>query len=473
MRLLLILLVIPFLANGQYAVIKGVAPLGIGQQIQLRINDDPISGKERVIASQEVDVDGSFDFKVIPNGAVQYVFLQLGQNCSDFFIERDKDLELTFVAPREDPLKPKAFNERQFFTPKFTGGKSAKLNQQIVDFNKQIDTFLEGIYPMLKQRKSPGVVGKEVAKFQKKMATDFKDSEPFVQDYTKYSIAGVEQTFLTDKERLYEKYLKGVKPDFSNPAYTDFVLQFYEGEVYKMAMVTHPEECRKILKGNEAFAKMDEMLRESVPEITDVSVRRLVLIQGIDRLFGQKDFEGGDLIRALRSFAGLSSNSTLGTAAQNIAFKHEVLTNGSMAPEIVYTDLDGFQNRLSDSRGEYVFLELTDAKNVYSNRETNVISSLKEEFKFVKFVTVCVGNTEKEVLSLKKKMNIDWKLGRVDMFSSAVEDYRIKSLPMFFIIAPDGKFYAAPAKDPTTGAQGELMSLTEKLKAQGRKGVGK
>ena len=70
-------------------------------------------------------------------------------------------------------------------------------------------------------------------------------------------------------------------------------------------------------------------------------------------------------------------------------------------------------------------------------------------------------------------MNIDWELGRIALSSVALEDYRIKSLPLFFIIDPNGKFYAAPAKDPTIGAQGQLMSLNEKLKAKGKKSVGK
>ena len=113
MRLLLILLIVPLLANGQHAIIKGVAPLAIGKEIQLRVNDDPISGKERVLAKQIVDVDGSFELKVIPN-ETQYAFLQVGQNCSDFFIQRDKDLELTFVPPVKDPNKPQAFYERHF-----------------------------------------------------------------------------------------------------------------------------------------------------------------------------------------------------------------------------------------------------------------------------------------------------------------------------------------------------------------------
>ncbi|MFM1877063.1 MAG: hypothetical protein RL266_2800 [Bacteroidota bacterium] len=473
MRFLWFLLVVPFVASGQFATIRGVAPLAIGQEIQLRVNDDPISGKERVLAQQTIDVDGSFELKVIPNASVQYAFLQVGTDCADFFMERDKDLELSFVAPKEDPNKPKAFNERQFFVPKITGGKSAELNAQVLAFNASIDSFLEKIYPMLTQRKSPGFVAEKLAEFEKRTATDFKGSDAFVQDHIRYSIASVEQTFLTDRDRLYTKYVKSVQPQFNNPAFTDFVLQFYQGEVHELAMVNKHEECKKVLNGREAFAKMDEMLLAQEPKLQDVSVRRLVLIAGMEELFGQKDFEDATLIEALKHFGMLSSNSYLGNAAKNVAGKYETLTKGTLVPDIVFKGLNGSDKKLSDLLGQHIFLELTDATNGYSNRETNVIPNLKDEFKFIRFVTICIGNSEKEMLDLQRKMNIDWELGRIELSSIALDDYRIRSLPLFFIIDPDGKFYAAPAKDPTKGAQQELMSLNEKLTAKSKSSVWK
>ncbi|MBI1288994.1 MAG: redoxin domain-containing protein [Flavobacteriales bacterium] len=473
MRFLLFLFVVPFLASGQYATIRGVAPLAIGQEIQLRVNDDPVSGKERVLAKQTVDVDGSFELKPIVSDKVQYAILQVGQNCADFFMERDKDLELSFVPPAKDPNKPEAFYQRHFFVPKILGGKSAKLNQQIIAFNDTLDGFLEAIYPVLVNRKSPSIVSDGLKGFEKAVSEKFRGAEPFVQEYIKYSIAGVEQTFLNDRERLYQKYLKGVQTQFNNPAFTDFLLQFYQGEVYKMAMVNKHEECKKLLDGKEAFAKMDEMLLAQEPKLQDVSVRRLVLIAGMEELFGQKDFEDEELITALKHFGMLSSNSYLGNAAMNVAAKHEMLSNGTLAPDIVFKDLNGTEKNLSDFQGTYVFLELTDATNGYCQRETNVIPNLKDEFRNIRFVTVCVGNSEAEMRSLQRQMNINWEFGGVEMSSSIMEDYDIKSLPLFFIIDPDGKFYSVPAKEPSRGAQGELMSLSEKLKAKGRSGVGK
>ena len=472
MRFLWLFIILPFITNGQHAMVRGVAPLSMGQEIQLRVYDDPISGKERILAKQIIDVDGSFELKVFPN-EVQYAFLQVGQECADFFIERDKDLELTFVPRKKDPNKPEAFYERHFFAPKILGGKSAKMNQQVIAFNDTLDAFLEALYPILVNRKSPALVAKALDGFEKAALKEFKQAEPFVKNYIKYSIATVEQTFVGNRDKLFAKYLNGSKAQFNNPSYVDFLLQFYQGAVHKMAVVNRYEECKKAFDGKEAFAKLDQMLLEQEPMLQDVYVRRLVLIEGIDGLFGQREFEAEKLINALNNFGMFSSNSYHGSAAKNIAAKHEKLAKGTDAPEIEFRDLDGVEKRLSDFEGKYVFLELTDAKNAYCQRETNVIPNLKEEFKNFRFVTVCVGNSDAEMKSLQKQMNINWEFGGVQISSSVMDDYDVKSLPLFFIINPDGKFYSVPAKDPTKGAQDELMSLTEKLKAEGRRGVGK
>lgn len=472
MRILFLLFLLPLFSMAQHAIVKGVAPLSIGEEIQIRVLDDPITGKERILASQKVDVDGSFELKIIPN-QVQYAILQVGRNCADFYIERDKEIEISFVPPKDDPLQPKAFNERQFFIPKITGGSGKKLNDEILTFNDSLDAFAERFYPMLKLRKSPRLVGEQLAVFEEKTKRNFKGAEPFVQDYIKYSIGSIELTFNTNRERLFDKYLKGAKPIFNNSAFTSFLVQFYHGVVRNIMVVEKPEECQKVLQTEGGIAAIDEMLLEAEPGLTDVSLRRFVLLADIRSIYGQKGFDLEKLNQALRRFGMLSSNSYIGIAAKNIADMHSSLVKGSKAPDIAYENEKGIDKKLSELNGRYIFLELTDATNVYSNRETNVVPNLKDEFRNVRFVTICVGNSEQEMLTLKRKMNIDWDLGRITLSNPAIEDFQIKSLPQFYIIDPDGNFYAAPAKDPTKGAQQELMALSEKLKAKGRHSVGK
>ena len=471
MRFIWLFLLVPFVTNGQHSIIRGVAPLSIGQEIQLRVNDDPITQKERVLASQIVDVDGSFELKSVPN-RTQYAFLQVGLDCADFFIERDKDLELTFVPPTQDPKKPRGFYERNFFIPKITGGKLAKLNGEIVAFNDSIDQFLEALYPMLVQRRSPNVVAKELVKFDEKVLSDFAKSEPFVQDYIAYSLAGVEQTFLTDRDRLFSKYLKDKKVQPNNPAFIDFAVQFYQGKVYNTLMVTRFEEVEKILKGKEVFSKLDKILAEDV-ELENLFLRRLMLINAVNELIAHKDVDGTKLITELRSFGMLSSNSYITLSARNTADKFDKLKVGTMAPEISYYGMDGKQRQLSGLQDSYVFLELTDVSNSYCQRETNVIPSLKDEFRNIRFLTICVGNSQEEMEGIQKKMGIDWDFGRVPIASSVIEDYDVKSLPLFFIVDSEGKFYKAPVSDPTKGAQQELMALSEMLKSKSKRRVGR
>lgn len=473
MRFLCFLLVVPFFVHAQQAVIKGVAPLAIGQEIQLRVNQDPISGKERILAKQIVDVDGSFELTIKPSSSVQYAMLQVGQNCADFFIEPNKDLELSFVPPPKDPKLPRAFYQRFFFTPKVLGGESALLNQQIVQFNDTLDAFLEALYPALMNRKSPAVVDRALNGFEKEIQQKITAKHPFVKQYIRFAIATVEQTFARNRAKLYEKYLKETNPQFNNPTYVDFLLQFYQGTVYQMAAVNRVQETKQALKTQQAFAKLDQMLLELEPQLDNLLLRRLILIKGLDELFGQREFEEQQLINALVQFASTASHSQLQAAASNIAIKHQKLANGSPAPDILFTDLNGTTKHLSEFEGGYVFLELTDATNAYCQRETNVVANLKQEFKNIRFVTVCVGNTQAQMRALQKQMNIDWEFGGVAISSSLIDDYNIKSLPLFFIIDPEGRFYRVPAKDPTKGAQGQLMTLTEKLKAEGRRGVGR
>ena len=470
MRFFWLLWIIPFVSSGQHAIIRGVAPLAIGEEIQLRVFDDPISGKERILAKQKVEADGSFELKGLANG-VQYAFLQVGQHCADFYIERDKDLELTFVPPAKDPKKPEAFYERHFFAPKIMGGKSSKLNRQIIAFNDSIDAFLEGVYPILVNRRNPQLVAKKLAAFQASVSKDFASVEPFAKAYMKYSIAGVEQTFQTDRELLFNKYLKGQQVLFDNPAYVEFVLQFFQGSVNRMLLIDRLEECKKALNAPEAFAVFDRMLAQD-PMLENTSMRRLVLLDGMKEMMTHKDLDRQKLVQALIIFGGSSSDSHLGSAAMNVARNQEQLNVGTEAPEIVFSDLNGKQKKLSDLRGSYVFLELTDAKNGYCQRETNVIPNLKAEFSQVKFVTICVGNSKEEMRALRAQMLIDWELGGIELSSPTLEDYEVKSLPLFFIIDPQGRFHRSPAKDPTKGAQGELMVLTEMLKAKGKRSVG-
>jgi hypothetical protein len=51
-----------------------------------------------------------------------------------------------------------------------------------------------------------------------------------------------------------------------------------------------------------------------------------------------------------------------------------------------------------------------------------------------------------------------------------VSDYQIVSLPGFFLIGPEGRFYRSPALDPSKGGISELEVLHAKIEGKGKVG---
>ena len=94
---------LPLAAFAQQCTVKGSAPNFIGKEIRLMVQDDPISGKEVVLAKTKVGADGSFSLSCNVD-PVQYGFLQIDRECGDLFLQGGNSIVVRFA-----PLKrPKA-----------------------------------------------------------------------------------------------------------------------------------------------------------------------------------------------------------------------------------------------------------------------------------------------------------------------------------------------------------------------------
>jgi hypothetical protein len=148
-------------------------------------------------------------------------------------------------------------------------------------------------------------------------------------------------------------------------------------------LIDKREECIAILKKSKAFATLEQLLL-SDPFLQDVFVRRAILIQGMEKLYGQKGFDDNRVSATLREFSKLSSNSDLIKAANNIADRKDGLRVNTPAPDFSVTDTEGKAYRLSDFKGKYLLLEVTDAANAYSQQESSVLRDMLKRFPRVK-----------------------------------------------------------------------------------------
>jgi len=462
-----LLVLAPLISLGQSATVKGSAPNFIGQELRLVVQDDPISGEEVVLAATKVSEDGSFSLSGNVE-AVQYGFLQVGRECGDLFLERGKTVVVRF-APLKRPKGPEAFSDRYFFKLDFIDGDGAKLNRDISHYNMRLDAFLASIYPLLKKRKNPKALTDSVVAFRKRADLEFTSSPDFVKQYIIYALANVEQTFVAKRNLLFDRYLKAKEPQPFNPEYMKFINQFYDGQVERMALIEQREVCIAIMKKSAAFAEMEELLMKD-PYLADPFIRKAILIQGMEKLYGQKGFDNERLSATLTRFSQLSSNSVLAKAAGNIAKRKDRIRVGTPAPDFKIVDTDGKAIVLSELRKGYVLVEFTDAANAYCQQESAVLRDMQKRFQMIQYVTVCVGNSSKEIAAYKPLFAPARPVGSIARNHPIVTDYGIMSLPAFFIIDADGRFYRSPALDPSKGGISELEVLHAKLKTGGRTG---
>lgn len=442
----------------QVATITGSAPNFIGKEIRLVVQDDPISGVERVLDRTEVNEWGGFKLSGEVE-TVQYGFLQVGRECGDLFLERGKSVTVRF-APAKRPKGPEGFNDRFFFRLDFIDGDGARLNRDITRYNERLDGFLANIYPLLRKQRSHQAVADSVTAFRSRLLSEFPVTEGFISDHIKYSIGNVEQTFILKKKMLHEQYLKDRPALPWNPEYMRFIEQLHEGVFQRMALVEKRTESIAAMRKSAAFSEMESLLRQQ-PFMENAFVRRAVMIRGMELLYGQKGFDPERVSATLRDFAKSSDNPVLAKAARNIADRKDRVRPGTAAPNFTMIDSEGKTHRLDDFKGHYLMLEITEADNAYCLQEAAVLRDMQKRFSSTRFLTVLVGSSDKQLLEFKRDFAPARPVATAGRNDGFMAEYAISSLPTFIIIGPDGRIYRAPALDPSKGGISELEVLEQ------------
>jgi peroxiredoxin len=116
---------------------------------------------------------------------------------------------------------------------------------------------------------------------------------------------------------------------------------------------------------------------------------------------------------------------------------------GSLAPDIIFTDNDGQQIRLSDNRGKYVLLDFWAAWCNPCRIENINYAELYRKFKDKGFeiFAVSIDTNEKIWQNASKKDRISWtNISDLKGWgTSSAVDYNITAIPANFLIDPDGK----------------------------------
>lgn len=131
--------------------------------------------------------------------------------------------------------------------------------------------------------------------------------------------------------------------------------------------------------------------------------------------------------------------------------ENKVVKVGEEVPDFILTDLDGKEHRLSDYRGQGVFLNFwgtwckpCEAEMPYINNQYN-----QNKDDGIQVLAVNIGETELAVTNFTKKYGLEFPI-LLDKKKEVMEYYGVGTLPATYLIDKEGKL-----------VQIEIESLTE------------
>jgi len=136
--------------------------------------------------------------------------------------------------------------------------------------------------------------------------------------------------------------------------------------------------------------------------------------------------------------------------------------NGALAPEILGYDLIGDEMRLSDFRGKYVYIFVWASWCAPCKVELPHYERLVEEYgrKNIEFLGVSV---DEETSRWRNSFNYNnypgsQMLVRGNWNSPMITNYKLKSVPQFILIDPQGEILTLEAPKPSANVRGTLAS---------------
>ena len=120
--------------------------------------------------------------------------------------------------------------------------------------------------------------------------------------------------------------------------------------------------------------------------------------------------------------------------------KHDILKVGDVAPDFALVDLDGESHRLSDYKGQGVFLNFWGTWCAPCKKEMPAMGRQYQVYKDqgVQVLAVNIAESDLKVRTFAEQYGMTFPT-LIDITRSVMQAYNVKPLPTTLLINPDGK----------------------------------
>jgi thiol-disulfide isomerase/thioredoxin len=453
-------------ASAQQVQISGMAPDYSGQQVFVYTAADPLSGKRVLMHHSETDAEGNFRLQ-FEQQEVKPIEIYINHVAGSMLAEPGNRYRVFF--PPLDEEQVRSFSGTARVELVFADMPAKDLNIEVSNLNYEIDSFLVANVAVLGSRNFKYLFESFEEKLRRRYAVKQNN---FLTQYLNATLGLTAYgSKVYTRRDFFEKYINPW-PVTDHPAWVELNIAFFQQYFSRFGANYGPDLIRNALGTENSGEALLGMLRKD-EQLHNDTLRQVIAIHALSEAF-HADYPSSGVVSALEYLARSGNSAFVRTAAANTLDELTALSPGSPAPDFTFLDQYNEAVSLSDFRGKYVYLEFMAEWCTDCPREQSLIPAVLSEYRdIVEPLTVMVDSERESYRDyVARYPHYDWPVLLDETGFLSRDEYRLRSLPVYFLIDPEGNFVKAPARAPSNGIVEDLYPVMQKMKEQNRVKVG-
>ncbi|MBN3035209.1 MAG: TlpA family protein disulfide reductase [Bacteroidales bacterium] len=424
---------------------------------------DYISRLALLVDETVTDTSGSFSF-ILELVSIRQFTLQVGYYETVLFLEPGRTYRMeTDTLHFRDVFRP-FYNLEPLDFALVTSGEEPDINALIDEFDRMFDTFLLDHFNEIYRRG-------RVALFDSLLVLAAlhidENSPPFFIQHVQYRLADAELSMMPARRNdLFGRYLRGRDFLYDHPSFMEFFHKFYD-QYLTMAgsgKISLRDLEKTVNELGSYPALMDSLGKDTL--LRNEVLREMVMLKSLRELFYTPGYHCGQIIHILEEVAEISKFQKHREIAHNLVTMLTRMRKGWPAPMFHLPDMNGDTVSLDDLSGLPVYLAFFTSWSYASVAELDTLHNLYPEFDgVIRVVAVALDDDTGRVGLLLKDRHYPWVTLRGGESFDLIQNYGVRSFPLFILLDEQGRVLQYPAVKPSEGVRRSFLNLKEKKEA--------
>ena len=441
-------------------VVTGTAAAFQGTTIRLIGYEDYISEKTYLIASDKVDKGGSFRL-TFDISVTTYAVLELDFRKSEIYLIPGSFYDIIIKSENETQSNINPFLAEKVLDYEFVHAPDNDINPMMQELNLLYNTFIadKANFNALYRKRDKS----KIEEFRKEVDHNIPDiTNIYFNNSVKYKIASLEDVArIKSRNKIFEQYISDQSILYHHVGYMDFFNQFFNNYFLSSKQINKNELIDAVETRVDYFYLLDILGKDSL--LRNEAIREMVMLKGLKDLYNTREFTQAKIVKILKDFSLKIKSEDHRMIANNLVSTMTKLKSGTKAPLFTLSDIKGNEVSLENFKGKYVYLFFWTSRCVPCTKEFEALSELFNKYKSeIEFLGISVDKEYSSMYHHLNKNNYPWINLHYADDNDLIENYEIKSYPLFVLINRAGNIIRYPAPLPSENIERLFITLLTK-----------